>query len=216
MGLVLGTLYLMAGRWSDAWKELLEQTARARALNDWLWYAKGLENLLACMILLGWSGFDFVVPAMIHTGTDGLSTLSFKDATKDVSTTVGHYDPIASSGTLRRLGTLLPDISNTIIACHDRAGIVSGDAVPQIVFSELILRLCRILAVLSSARLEIGNELLGSRLSSESLAALAPAPGIELPRGFARSTIAEIVFSCLLYTSPSPRDGLLSRMPSSA
>ena len=24
------------------------------------------------------------------------------------------------------------------------------------------------------------------------------------------------VFSCLLYTSPSPRDGLLSRMPSSA
>ena len=25
-----------------------------------------------------------------------------------------------------------------------------------------------------------------------------------------------IVFTCLLYTSPSPRDGLLSRMPSSA
>ena len=25
-----------------------------------------------------------------------------------------------------------------------------------------------------------------------------------------------IVLSCLLYTSPSPRDGLLSRMPSSA
>ena len=24
------------------------------------------------------------------------------------------------------------------------------------------------------------------------------------------------IFSCLLYTSPSPRDGLLSRMPSSA
>ena len=26
----------------------------------------------------------------------------------------------------------------------------------------------------------------------------------------------EYVYSCLLYTSPSPRDGLLSRMPSSA
>ena len=25
-----------------------------------------------------------------------------------------------------------------------------------------------------------------------------------------------IVYGCLLYTSPSPRDGLLSRMPSSA
>ena len=28
--------------------------------------------------------------------------------------------------------------------------------------------------------------------------------------------LAARVFSCLLYTSPSPRDGLLSRMPSSA
>ena len=28
--------------------------------------------------------------------------------------------------------------------------------------------------------------------------------------------IAYILYSCLLYTSPSPRDGLLSRMPSSA
>ena len=26
----------------------------------------------------------------------------------------------------------------------------------------------------------------------------------------------EVVVACLLYTSPSPRDGLLSRMPSSA
>ena len=30
------------------------------------------------------------------------------------------------------------------------------------------------------------------------------------------STIAEKITNCLLYTSPSPRDGLLSRMPSSA
>ena len=28
--------------------------------------------------------------------------------------------------------------------------------------------------------------------------------------------IGEMLFPCLLYTSPSPRDGLLSRMPSSA
>ena len=26
----------------------------------------------------------------------------------------------------------------------------------------------------------------------------------------------DVIFACLLYTSPSPRDGLLSRMPSSA
>ena len=30
------------------------------------------------------------------------------------------------------------------------------------------------------------------------------------------ATFADKVIACLLYTSPSPRDGLLSRMPSSA
>ena len=30
------------------------------------------------------------------------------------------------------------------------------------------------------------------------------------------STAASVMRDCLLYTSPSPRDGLLSRMPSSA
>ena len=33
---------------------------------------------------------------------------------------------------------------------------------------------------------------------------------------FAQSELGDIVYVCLLYTSPSPRDGLLSRMPSSA
>ena len=37
---------------------------------------------------------------------------------------------------------------------------------------------------------------------------------IGLAAGFDKN--AEAVDSCLLYTSPSPRDGLLSRMPSSA
>ena len=33
------------------------------------------------------------------------------------------------------------------------------------------------------------------------------------PKG---GTYQDISYTCLLYTSPSPRDGLLSRMPSSA
>ena len=34
--------------------------------------------------------------------------------------------------------------------------------------------------------------------------------------GSGKSTLIRHINSCLLYTSPSPRDGLLSRMPSSA
>ena len=37
---------------------------------------------------------------------------------------------------------------------------------------------------------------------------------VETPKDVAEKS--DIVITCLLYTSPSPRDGLLSRMPSSA
>ena len=38
-----------------------------------------------------------------------------------------------------------------------------------------------------------------------------------LEKAFRASTMGNMqLYSCLLYTSPSPRDGLLSRMPSSA
>ena len=42
--------------------------------------------------------------------------------------------------------------------------------------------------------------------------------GASLPAGYYRfgSLPSEMDIRCLLYTSPSPRDGLLSRMPSSA
>ena len=36
------------------------------------------------------------------------------------------------------------------------------------------------------------------------------------PRTVAQAEALDVALTCLLYTSPSPRDGLLSRMPSSA
>ena len=40
--------------------------------------------------------------------------------------------------------------------------------------------------------------------------------GVDLKYPEYSETAADEFISCLLYTSPSPRDGLLSRMPSSA
>ena len=51
---------------------------------------------------------------------------------------------------------------------------------------------------------------------------MAGSPASQNPRAFVNSgdvaveKLAAIFEACLLYTSPSPRDGLLSRMPSSA
>ena len=39
---------------------------------------------------------------------------------------------------------------------------------------------------------------------------------IRLPRGTYKQLVVDLSCTCLLYTSPSPRDATLSRMPSSA
>ena len=58
---------------------------------------------------------------------------------------------------------------------------------------------------------------------SRAVVVVAVAVAVAVVLGFVISSIAAVVFGrkgcvcfCLLYTSPSPRDGLLSRMPSSA
>ena len=45
---------------------------------------------------------------------------------------------------------------------------------------------------------------------------LSPGPGDPNQSGVCLDILRDLSPTCLLYTSPSPRDGLLSRMPSSA
>lgn len=58
---VIGALYLLAGRWPDAIRELTESVATAKANSDYLWHAKALDYLLVCLLLYAWAGMDFQV-----------------------------------------------------------------------------------------------------------------------------------------------------------
>lgn len=61
ISIVIGTLYLSAGQWHEALRELVEGATRARAYSDHLWHGKALENILVCLLLFAWSGMDFQV-----------------------------------------------------------------------------------------------------------------------------------------------------------
>lgn len=61
IGVIIGTLYLCAGQWQDALKELTEAATQARTFSDHLWHAKALENIMVCLLLFAWSGMDFQV-----------------------------------------------------------------------------------------------------------------------------------------------------------
>lgn len=60
-GVVVGNLFLLAGRWPDALKELVEAASSARASSDYVWHAKALESILLCLLMVAWAGMDFQV-----------------------------------------------------------------------------------------------------------------------------------------------------------
>ena len=61
VSIVIGSLYMCAGHWHEAMKELTDGATRARAYSDHLWQAKALENIMVCLLLFAWSGMDFQV-----------------------------------------------------------------------------------------------------------------------------------------------------------
>ena len=61
VGIVIGAMYLLAGRWPDAIKELSESATISKANNDYIWIAKALDYILVTLLLEAWAGIDFKV-----------------------------------------------------------------------------------------------------------------------------------------------------------
>ncbi|KAL8740086.1 MAG: hypothetical protein Q9190_007174 [Brigantiaea leucoxantha] len=59
VSIVIGAMFLLAGRWPDAVKEIEDGAKVAKAGNDHLWYAKALDYLLICCLMYAWVGMDF-------------------------------------------------------------------------------------------------------------------------------------------------------------
>lgn len=75
VSIVISSLYILAGRWNDALRELADSAARARSYSDHIWYAKALENMVTCMVMLAWSGTSFKVHLFRFLGSSPLSNL---------------------------------------------------------------------------------------------------------------------------------------------
>lgn len=65
VGVVIGSLYLLAGRWPDAVKELSKSATTARSLSDYAWQAKAMDYLVASLLMCAWAGMDFKVCSSI-------------------------------------------------------------------------------------------------------------------------------------------------------
>ncbi|RDA91624.1 hypothetical protein CP533_4645 [Ophiocordyceps camponoti-saundersi (nom. inval.)] len=135
---VVGSLYLQAGRWSDSLKELCEAASTARSLNDHVWHGKALELITLNLLLLAWAGISFQVPAICQpsqeqsASSNGLILKGEKDANPKAQ------QPLH----IRQLQTLLPELLDRIINLYSK---VSSESLPPLPQSEAIIRFSRIL-----------------------------------------------------------------------
>ncbi|KAK8058358.1 hypothetical protein PG994_008806 [Apiospora phragmitis] len=128
VSILIGSMYLQAGRWTDALKDLVEGTTVAKSVNDHIWHGKGLELITVCLLLLGWAGIEFQVPS-ICLANDKSSSNKFAEPENVIPD-----QPIW----LRQLQQALPDLLEKIIGLYCR---VSGEQLPLVSLSETVIRL---------------------------------------------------------------------------
>ncbi|KAJ5437280.1 TRAPP II complex [Penicillium cf. griseofulvum] len=188
-GVIIGTLFLLAGRWPDALKELTEAVNNARASSDYIWHAKALETILLCLLMFGWAGMDFQIPSVLYPVADKSSKPS-----RDSTTPSSAGNRVIS---LHNLANLLPDLSNNILNLYTRAANITDEPLPQLVFSETVIRLARLMV---SARVRDGaldDNALKHIVMNEHL---IPLLQLELPRGtvlLRKSEIANFLYRAL-------------------
>ncbi|KAI9838455.1 MAG: hypothetical protein M1837_002477 [Sclerophora amabilis] len=152
VGVVIGTLYLQAGRWGDATRELVESASIAKSNSDHLWHAKALENILVTMIMFAWAGMEFQIPQVCYPIADKSSSSTRSplqtpsSSAADISTTSLPKAPNRMVS-LQNLVNLLPDLLNLILNLYTRAATFSSESLPQIAYSEAVIRFSKLLTV---------------------------------------------------------------------
>ncbi|EFR03500.1 hypercellular protein HypA [Nannizzia gypsea CBS 118893] len=141
-----GILYLQGGLWPDALKELIEGAAIARSGSDYIWHAKALEAILICLLMFGWVGANFQIPHICFPNGD--RTMPKATLAQGNVDSHGKSEPEARALALHNLASILPDISNYILSLYNRAINITDEPLPQLVFSETVIRLAKLLTTM--------------------------------------------------------------------
>ncbi|KAI5461522.1 TRAPP II complex [Mariannaea sp. PMI_226] len=136
ISILIGSMYLQAGRWADSLKELAEGATGARSLNDHVWHGKALELILMNLLLLGWAGIEFQIPTVCYGPTDRPSSISFK---ADLETGTGQPKHI------KMLQQVMPDLMERIVSLYSR---VSAENLPPLPLAQTNIRFAKVLAAL--------------------------------------------------------------------
>ncbi|PKS10676.1 hypothetical protein jhhlp_002432 [Lomentospora prolificans] len=179
--IVVGSMYLQAGRWTDALRELIEGATMARSVNDHVWHGKALELIVICLLLLAWAGIDFQVPVVCLPPQDKQPN---DGGLKDID----NLDP-SQPLHLRNLQVILPELLDRIVGLYSR---ISAENLPPLPLSEVIIRFCKLLSSLHIADGTVGAPFLSSVVLGDQPKALSSAPRLNIKPS--RQVIANLAF----------------------
>ncbi|KAK2748108.1 hypothetical protein FQN57_001231 [Myotisia sp. PD_48] len=148
LNVLTGLLYLQAGIWTEALRYLVDGAAIARSGSDYIWHAKALEAILICLLLFGWVGANFQIPQLCFPNGDKSISKSISPLGNSDISTHGESDPDATAASLQNLATILPDITNNILNLYNRAANITDEPLPQLIYSETVIRLAKLLATI--------------------------------------------------------------------
>lgn len=151
--ILVGSLYLQAGRWTDALKELIEGATTAKSINDHLWHGKALDLITVCLLLLGWAGIEFQVPAICFSPE--------KPAHKapEIEEVIPDQPKY-----LRNFQAILPELLERIVGLYTR---ISGEQLPPLPLCETVIRFCSLLTSLHICQGRLDKEFLDIAVSGK-------------------------------------------------
>ncbi|KAI8174722.1 Transport protein particle subunit trs120 [Colletotrichum sp. SAR 10_86] len=146
--IVLASLYLQAGRWTDSLKEAIDGATVARSINDHIWHGKALELITISLLLLGWAKIEFVIPTVCLPPQDK-STAATLAALEAAST------DLSQPKHMRNLQLIMPDLLERIVGLYSR---ISSEHLPPLPLAETTIRFCKVLSALHLADGKLGDK----------------------------------------------------------
>ncbi|PSS00828.1 hypercellular protein A [Coniella lustricola] len=189
--ILMASMYLQAGRWTDSLKEAMEGATVAKSINDHIWHGKALEIITVSLLLLSWAGIEFTIPTVCmpqdknaanHVQEDGVDT--------------------SQPECLRRFQAILPELLDRILALYSR---ISAEHLPMLPMYETIIRFARILAAMYVADGKLGGQSLDMMIigtAPDKTLSTCPRPMVTPPRMF--------IVALLMRVFPGPGADILT------
>ncbi|KAK6422614.1 hypothetical protein LTR95_016655 [Oleoguttula sp. CCFEE 5521] len=149
VGIVSGTIFMLAGLWNEGLQLLVEHTTQVRSLHDPLWHAKGLENIIVCLMLHAWQAVGFQLPPICYPAVErNTSVPGAHRFSLSLPSGSSRSGDMADSVSVHRLAGVLPDLVKQVVMLYrSNEGSTELDT---LLLHEATIRLTKLLALISA------------------------------------------------------------------